>query len=157
MRYQQFSDRTAVQGRAVAAVWPTLEEALRGQADEQAPAMPATAAPDVPAAVGGLIVASYLTLLGVLFAFFAGSPLAFLCLSICAVFVAVFFAVPRIFFAVEARPGARPALSRFMHEGMQTLTGRSGGKDALVQMLIVPVLLTMGLMAMGIIGKIFIG
>jgi hypothetical protein len=38
-----------------------------------------------------------------------------------------------------------------------TLTGRSSGRDALVQMLIVPVLLTLGLAAMGIIGRIYIG
>ena len=98
-----------------------------------------------------------MTLLAVFFAFFAGSPLALFSITICAVFVAVFFAVPRIFFAVEADPARRPSFSRFWHEGIDTLTGRSSGKDALIQMLIVPVFLAFGLLTIGIIGKIFLG
>jgi hypothetical protein len=44
-----------------------------------------------------------------------------------------------------------------MRTGLQTLTGRSRGGDALLQMLIVPVLLTLGLAAIGIVGKVYIG
>ncbi|HEX8654142.1 MAG TPA: hypothetical protein VF693_02820 [Allosphingosinicella sp.] len=69
----------------------------------------------------------------------------------------MFFAVPKIFLAVEAAPGRRPTLGAFMRDGTATLTGRSGGANALIQMLVVPVLLTLGLGAMGIIGKICIG
>ena len=43
-----------------------------------------------------------------------------------------------------------------MHKGLDTLTGHSTGKDALVQMLIVPVLLTLGLLAMGIAGAVYL-
>ena len=167
MRYQPLDpNRTAT--HPVAAVWPSFEEALlnrqppeiereRPGLDEPAPIVsPAAAAPDVPAAVGGLVVAPYVALLGVFFAFFAGSPLAFFSITICAVFVAMYFAVPRIFFGIEADPARRPSLSQFIEGGIQTLTGRTGGKDALIQMLIVPVFLTFGLLAMGIVGKIFI-
>jgi hypothetical protein len=165
MRYQPLDSETAAPDAAVAAVWPSFEEALLHRQPPEpldlvspAPVVsPATAAPDVPAAVGGLVVASYVALLAVFFAFFAGSTLALFSITICAVFVTVFFAVPRIFFAVEADPSRRPSLSHFWHEGIQTLTGRTNGKDALTQMLIVPVFLAFGLLAMGIIGKIFIG
>jgi len=39
---------------------------------------------------------------------------------------------------------------------MDTLTGHSSGRDALIQMMVVPVLLTLGLLAMGIAGKIYL-
>jgi hypothetical protein len=169
MRHQPLDPKTGTPNTTVAAVWPSFQEALlnrqpleleqeRPEFAEPAPVVSsAPAAPDVPAAVGGFVVASYVALLAVFFAFFAGSPLAFFSITICAVFVTVFFAVPRIFFAVEADPARRPSLSQFMHGGIQTLTGRTGGKDALIQMLIVPVFLGLGLLTMGIIGKIYIG
>lgn len=174
MRYQPLQTNAAQSKSSVAAVWPTVEEVLLHR---QPPALqretvavapvevrepaaapsPATAAPDVPAAVGGLVVASYAALLVVFFTLFAGSPLALFSITICAVFVAVFFAVPRIFFAVEADPARRPSLSSFWFDGLQTLTGRCSGRDALIQMLIVPVFLGFGLLTIGIIGKIYIG
>lgn len=169
MHYQPLDPITATADATVAAVWPSFQEALlnrqppelereRPELVEPAPVVSAApAAPDVPAAVGGLVVASYAALLAVFFAFFAGSPLALFSITICAIFVAVFFAVPRIFFAVEADPSRRPTFSHFWYEGMQTLTGRTSGKDALIQMLIVPVFLCLGLLTMGIIGRIFIG
>jgi hypothetical protein len=112
---------------------------------------------DVPTAVKGLVAGAYGALILVFFGLFARSPLAAYSITICAFFVAMFFAVPRIFLAVEAAPGRRPSFGAFLHRGIETLTGRTGGKDALVQMLIVPVLLTLGLAAMGIIGRIYIG
>jgi len=169
MRYRQLDTGPAATDTAVVAVWLSVEEVLLDreaidagrepvESVAAAPVLsPASAAPDVPAAVGGLIVASYVGLLAVFFAFFAGSPLAFFSITVCAFFVAIYFAVPRIFFAVEADPSRRPSFSQFWYGGIQTLTGRTSGKDALVQMMIVPVLLTLGLLAMGIVGKIYIG
>jgi hypothetical protein len=117
---------------------------------------PTPAAPDVAAGVGGLIVAAYVGLILVFFAFFAGSPAATMAIAISAGFVAIYFTVPRIFFAVEPDKSRRPSLSDFMYRGMDTLTGHSSGRDALVQMLIVPVLLSLGLLAMGIAGAIYL-
>lgn len=114
------------------------------------------AAPDIPAGVGRLIVAAYVGLVLALFAFFTGSFLAAMVVTIAAGFVAIFFAVPRIFFALEPDQGRRPSLGDFFYDGVQTLTGHCKGKDALVQMLIVPVLLTLGLLAMGIVGAIYL-
>lgn len=165
MRHQPFDSKTSRPGATVAALWPSFEDVLLHRQppeplvlDQPEPIVsPAAAAPDVPAAVGGLIVASYVALLAVFFAFFAGSPLALFSITICALFVAMFFSVPRVFFAVEADPSRRPSFSHFWHGGIQTLTGRTSGRDALTQMLIVPVFLAFGLLTMGIIGKIYIG
>jgi hypothetical protein len=169
MRHQPIDTKVAATDTSVAAVWPSFEEVLRNRqplALEPEPleidapataALPAPAAPDVPTAVGGMIVASYAALLTVFFAFFAGSPLAFFSITIGALFVGMYFAVPRIFFAVEADPSRRPSFLDFWYVGIETLTGRTSGKDALIQMLIVPVFLSFGLLTMGIIVKIYVG
>jgi hypothetical protein len=151
----------------VAAAWPSLSAEVAPAAppapandDDAAEAQPferSTAAPDVPAGVGRLIVASYLGLLGTFFALMAGSPLTLFALVICAGFVTIYFTIPRIFLAVEADPARRPTFGQFLANGIETFTGHSSGRDALVQMLIVPVLLSFGIAAMGIVGKIFIG
>jgi len=161
MRHERISE-----ARIAAAAWPTMLDGLvlseppaEAEAGKPAPAAvagPTPAVPDVAPGVGGLIVTAYLGLLGVFFTFFAASKLAFFSITICALFVAIFFAVPRIFLAVEADRSRRPTLDQFLHQGMDTLTGRTGGRDALVQMLIVPVLLTFGLLCMGIAGAIYL-
>lgn len=67
MRYRPIDPKPAGPDAPVAAVWPSFEEALLARQalerdnaalDEPAPAFsPAAAAPDVPAAVGRLIIA----------------------------------------------------------------------------------------------------
>lgn len=161
MRHERISE-----SHIAAAAWPSMLEGLvlvepaasgeEVQAPATEPALPTAAAPDVAAGVGGLIVAAYAGLILVFFTFFAGSPLAAMAVAIAALFVAIFFAVPRIFFGIEPAAGRRPSLSRFMHEGMDTLTGHCSGGDALVQMLLVPVLLTLGLLAIGVAGAIYL-
>ena len=108
-------------------------------------------APDVPTSVGGLIGVSYGALLAALFVATAGSLSSIFAIVIAAVFMAVFFTVPGIFFSVENEPNRRPSLSTFVHKGMATYTGHSSGSAALVQMLIVPVFLTMGVICIGVI------
>jgi hypothetical protein len=157
MRYQPLNKNAP--DTHVAAVWPSLEALAADQAarpDGASDFAVSTAAPDVPAAVGGFIAASYAGLLAVFFAFFARSPLALFSIVICGGFVAIYFTIPRIFLAIEADPARRPTLGRFLRTGLDTATGRTGGKDALIQMMIVPVLVTLGLAAIGIIGKIYV-
>lgn len=111
----------------------------------------APSAPDVPGAVGGLIAASYVTLIGALALATTASPASIFAILIAVFFVAIFFAVPRIFFAVEPSHARRPQLGQFMRQGMETLTGHSSGGAALVQMLVVPICLTLGVLGMGVI------
>lgn len=146
------TERTDAGEIEIAEVWPQVYEA----AAAALPSLPTPAVPDLPVAVGRLLVGSYVALIGTLFAFMARSPLALFSILIAAGFVAIYFAVPRIFLAVEPDTSRRPSFDRFMDKGIDTLTGRTGGKDALLQMLIVPGLLTLGLGAMGIIGLIYI-
>ncbi|HEX8625712.1 MAG TPA: hypothetical protein VF782_11620 [Allosphingosinicella sp.] len=156
MRHQDLRSDT----HNVAAVWPDVRSAAAASAAVSPAAVvpqPAAAMPDLPVGAARLVVCAYAGLMGVLFAFFAGSPLATFCLAICAFFVATFFGVARTFLAVEADPAVKPSMDRFMRDGIDTLTGRCGGRDALVQMLVVPVLLMLGLGAMGVAGMIYLG
>lgn len=121
---------------------------------ELKPTRPAPAAPDVPASVGGMLAASYATLIGALFLATAGSASSIFAIVIAAIFVAIFFTVPRIFFAVEPMTEKRPGLGVFLNGGMETLTGHCSGPAALVQMMIVPVFLTLAVLAMGLIVKL---
>jgi hypothetical protein len=164
MRHQRLTARDIAAEIRVPAAWPNIaaEAAVApapaaNDAEAAAPFVPTPAMADVPSAVGGLVAGIYGALILVFFALFANSPLATFSIVVCAFFVAIFFAVPRIFLAVEADRTRKPTLGRFLHTGLATLTGGTGGADALLQMLIVPVLVTLGLAAIGVIGKIYIG
>lgn len=150
MRYEPdtFERHQPVDKTAVAWLAPTITPLPLGDLE---PARAAAAAPDVPASVGGLIAGSYVALIVALFAATAGSASSIFAIAIAAFFVAIFFTVPRIFFAVEPMTDKRPGLSKFLKRGMQTLTGHSSGPAALIQMLVVPVFLTLGVLAMGLI------
>jgi hypothetical protein len=140
-----------------AAVWPTSAsivsfpvpdlELISPRQDFRA----TPAAPEVPAAVGGLLAASYAGLIVALAVATADSSESIFTIAIAALFVVIFFSVPRIFFAVEPDSSPRTSFDAFLHEGMDTFTGHNSGRAALVQMLIVPLLLTLAILAMGII------
>jgi hypothetical protein len=156
MYREQFIDRQDYDALEIAAVWPASAqfapfpvpelEQSSGRDDFQ----PTGAAPDVPAAIGGMIAASYGALIAALAVATTGPGKSILAIVIAAFFVAVFFAVPRIFFGVEQDNGPRARLDQFFTNGIETLTGHNSGRSALVQMLIVPVLLTLAVLAMGI-------
>ena len=156
MSSEQFFARQDYDAIDIAAVWPSsaqiaplpVWEIERVSERQEFRATPA--APDVPVAVGGLIAASYAGLIAALAVATAASTESIFVLVIAALFVIVFFTVPRIFFAVERDSGVRASLDDFLRNGMNTYTGHNSGKAALVQMLIVPVLLTLGVLAMGI-------
>lgn len=156
MDSEQFLARHSYDLTDVAAVWPISASVAPLPIPELEPirqphefrATPA--APDVPAAVGGLIAACYAALIAALAVATVGSAESIFVIVIAALFVVAFFSVPRIFFAVERDGGVRASLDDFLRNGMNTFTGHNSGKAALVQMLIVPVLLTLGVMAMGI-------
>ncbi len=161
MRHDQIGKKSSYTRVDVAAVWPAsaqvaplpLPEADEKPAEDFAPT---PAAPDVPAAVGGLIVASYFTLIGAFALATVGSARSIFAIAIVLFFAAAYFTVPRLFFAVEPKAGRRPSLQAFLYQGMDTLTGHSGGRDALIQMLIVPVLLTFGALAMGVAAAVLL-
>ena len=140
----------------VAAVWPASAQIapvpIPDIGPEQAarPFLPTPAAPDVPAAVGVMIVSAYVALIAAFAAATTRSADSLFFLVVIAFFVTMFFAIPRLFFAVEPKMGKRASFDWFMRQGIETFTGHCSGGAALVQMLIVPVLLTFGVIAMGI-------
>ena len=156
MDSDQFIARQGYDSMDVAAVWPTSASVAPflvpeiERITERQEYRATSAAPDVPAAVGGLIAASYAGLIGALAVATAGSAESIFVIVIAALFVVAFFTVPRIFFAVEHESGVRTSFDTFLRNGMNTFTGHNSGKAALVQMLIVPVLLTLAVLAMGI-------
>ena len=156
MDSEQFFARHSYDSMDVAAVWPTSASVAPYPIPEIEPIgqrsefQATPAAPDVPAAVGGLIVASYAGLIAALAIATVGSGESIFVIVVAALFAVAFFTVPRIFFAIERDSGARASFDDFLRKGMNTFTGHNSGKAALVQMLIVPVLLTLGVLAIGI-------
>lgn len=141
----------------VAAVWPAraqvppLPLAEADAAPAAAPFLPTPSCPDVPVGVGKLIVAAYVGLIAAFAAVTVGSAYSLYMITISALFLVAFFTVPILFLAQEPKSGRRPSFERFMAEGMGTLTGHCSGNAALVQMLIVPVSLTMGVLIIGLV------
>ncbi len=162
MRHEVLKVRDSFDMVDVAAVWPAGAQVaplpiseIEQPADREA-VYGAPAAPDVPAAVGGLIVAAYVSLIAAFALATVASRESIFMIVVAAFFVFMFFSVPRLFFRFEADHGVRRSFSRFMSDGMQTFTGHSSGGAALVQMLIVPVFLTLGVIAMGIAAAIIL-
>lgn len=161
MRHEQIADKASYTKVEMPAAWPAsarvaplpLVEAREEAAEAFAPT---PSCPDVPAAAGGLVVAAYVGLVATFAVGLTGSAQSLFAIAICGLFLAAFFAVPRIFLGLEGEAKPRPSFQRFLNEGMATMTGRSSGRDALVQMLIVPVLLTFGAAAMGIAAAILL-
>jgi len=116
---------------------------------EQAPAQPAPAAPDLPKAVGVMMIAAYAALIGAFAVTIRGAHADF-AIVIGAFYVAMFFGIPAVFLGTERDRTRRPDLVQFLDRGIDTATGRISGGGALVQMLMVPVLLAFAILAMGI-------
>ena len=156
MRREKFDVGQGLDAIDMAAVWPTLvqlapfsmPELPSIREDQLFRATPA--APDVPAAVGVMIAASYGALILALAVATVRSSYSIFMIVIAALFVVAFFTVPRIFFHVERESLVRSPFDDFMQYGMDTFTGHNSGKGALVQMLIIPVVLTLAVVAIGV-------
>ncbi len=113
----------------------------------------APAMPDVPVGVGRMIVACYVAMVIVFALGLGGARDINFALTIVGLFVVIYFTLPRILLGVAPSSGTRPSLERFLSEGMMTNTGWTGGKAALVQILIVPVCLMLAAIAMMVITR----
>jgi hypothetical protein len=160
MRHQQVLETDLYRRLETPAAWPagpTLVHLAQAEPAEATAAFaPTPAAPDLPASVGMMLLGAYALLIFAFALASMGSAQSVFAITICALFVAIFFAVPRIFLAVEPKAGNRPSFDRFMRMGIETLTGHSRGRDALVQILIVPVFLTLGALAMAVASAIIL-
>ena len=139
-------------------VWPVLNRDAPPAAErsiapqtEQAPFRAAPAIPDVPAAVGTLLFGTYLALIGALALATAAPGVSSFVLVIAALFVVAFFTIPHFILAQEPREGRQSSMDQFLARGMDTFTGHCDGKAALVQMFVVPVLLTLGVLLIAMV------
>jgi hypothetical protein len=121
---------------------------------KEAPFQSASAVPDIPPALGKMLVTAYVTLLATFAFTMAHSRQALFAIAICAVFLTMYLCVPRIFLGVEPKQGKRPSFGVFLDKGLETYAGHCSGRDALIQMLIVPVLLTVCALAMGVVALV---
>jgi len=157
MRHDWLQHRDRFDIVDLASVWPKGDGAVQAplaQIEAGAPysprQAPAPAVPDMPAAVGKLIVGLYAAIIAAFALTMAKGGQASFMIAISALYVTIFLAVPRIFLAVEADGSPRPSWREFLLRGMATQTGHLSGRAALVQILIVPVLLLTAISAMGV-------
>jgi len=151
MRHEQLDNHDSFDIVDLAKAWPTGASAERLEFSRLGGSVsPAPAAPDMPAAAGGLLAAAYLALLAAFPLLITHDRSSVFAVVIAAFYLAMLFAIPAIFFRIEGDTSRRPDLSVFLERGMHTATGHISGKGALAQMLVVPVLLTFAILAMGI-------
>ncbi len=151
MRHEQVRERDSFDIVHVAAIWPRGDGGIQapvGEVDQSA----TPAVPDMPIAVGRAIVGVYAALVPIFFVTMGLTGEARFMIAISATYICIFLGVPRIFLAVEKDPSVRPSLARFMAEGIQTNTGHMSGAAALLQMLVVPVSVACGVLAIGLAG-----
>lgn len=108
------------------------------------------AAPDVPAAVGWMILGIYALIMSSFLLLFARDMEAGLMVAVSGAYFTVYLGVPAVFFRTEARSGDVD-LKRFLKDGLQTWTGHVGGYEAIIQIMLIPVALTIAVTAIGII------
>lgn len=113
----------------------------------------AAAMPDVPVGVGRLIMASYVGMVVVFAIGLGGARDINFALTIVGLSVVVYFTVPRILLGIQSSANDRPSVERFLSEGMMTCTGWTGGKAALVQILIAPVCLLIAAIIMIVVAR----
>jgi hypothetical protein len=160
MRHESLEDRQPFDAVDIAAVWPSSAQVAPlpipdlAETREPRPTIATAAAADVPAAVGIMIVVSFGMLLAALALATAGSGQSVFAIVIAAFFLFMFFAVPAVFLGVEAAERRGRSFDDFMERGMATLNGHCTGGAALVQMLLIPVSLTVGIVFMGIAAAI---
>jgi len=129
-----------------------LIEAMRQPIPEKSPVMGEKAAPDEPAAVGFLILASYGMMLTVMFLGYAHGASATMVVTISMLYICIYLAVPTIFMRIE---GATPMpLQRFLASGLETWTGHVSGKNAIIQILTIPVAITLALAAIATVAAV---
>lgn len=147
MRHQELHNSEAFDIVDLAEVWPERAAELEGKAEARG----APAVPDMPAAAGMMMVGVYAALMGAFALTLAHEGHAAFAIGIGAFFVGMFFAVPLVFLRLEKDGSRRPSLTAFLETGIETATGRLSGAGALVQMLIVPFLLALAILAIGVI------
>lgn len=112
------------------------------------------AAADLPKAVGWMIVASYASILVAFGWAFLGAGDVLFNLGVCAAYLAMYLGVPWVFLKVEPEGAKRPDLADFLARGLSTWTGHVTGREALAQILTIPVAVAFAALGIGIIVRL---
>lgn len=126
-----------------------VPEGLDVAAEARSPMRAQAAAPDMPKAAGVFLIAAYALLMGAFLVTIRGAHAEF-AIVIGLFYLAMFFGIPAAMLGMAGDEGRRPGLVQFLDRGLDTATGRISGAGALIQMLIVPALLSLAVLAMGI-------
>lgn len=108
------------------------------------------AAPDMPAAVGWMILGAYTLIMASFLLLFARDTEAGLMVAISGIYFTVYLGVPAVIFRTEARSGDID-LRHFLKNGLNTWTGHVDGREAIVQILLIPAAVLLAVTAIGII------
>lgn len=117
---------------------------------DRADVMGEAAAPDVPAAVGWMILGAYAMIIASFLLLFARDMEAGLMVAISGVYFTVYLGVPAVVFRTEARSGDVD-LRHFLRHGVNTWTGHVDGYEAIVQILLIPSAVLIAITAIGVI------
>jgi hypothetical protein len=126
---------------------------IRGRA---APRFGEAAAPDVPAALGAMMVAAYAGIMAAFVLLYTANRMATMMVAISIVYTTVYLAVPAIFFRVEPTRRPRVTIAEFLDRGLDTWTGHIGGREAMIQILTIPAAIAGAVTAFGIAAKILL-
>lgn len=138
-------------------IWPVLDFPV-GQSAGAEPRrirFGEAAAPDIPAEVGRMILLAYAVMMTGLFLLFTGSLEAAMMVVISILYTAIYLAVPTIFLRMEGRSGRIP-MSDFLARGLDCWTGHIEGREALLQILLIPAALIAAILVIGIAAAIIL-
>ena len=154
MRHEQLKLRESFEILNAAAIRPLVADTAPAPSAEAAVSTPAV--PDVPAAVGQMLVGIYALLIAAFALTMARGLEASFMIAISGLYVAIYLGVPALFLRVENDRSRRPDLARFLREGLDTWTGRISGDAALVQIFVVPLMLAVTILTIGLIGRVIL-
>jgi hypothetical protein len=123
-------------------------------ANDQHPQLPERLVPDLPPAVGFMLVGTFAWIIGAFLITFWGDLQALEMVVVDIVYVSVYLGVPWLILKLEPKAGPNPTFAQFMRRGLQTFTGHLTGAEALVQILTIPVALAIATTAMCLVAKL---
>jgi hypothetical protein len=106
--------------------------------------------------VFGLAAAAYGAMMLSFWLLFVSDVGTFLSLAVCTAYFGMYFGVPAVMHRVARQAETQVAggsLGQFLRSDLETITGPISGWAAVTQVLVIPVSLTVGIIAMGLIVK----
>jgi len=110
---------------------------------------------DIPKAVGFAVVGAFGAVVLCFMLFFSGSAQSRFVTVVTLCFCAVYFAIPFILIVLQPKSARRSAWSSFRRNGLSVRTGHVGGKEALLQIFVLPICLFVAAVGMGVIWALY--